>query len=389
MTTTHLAQRTSNLKPSLIRDIAEEGMTMDGVLPLWFGEGTWPSSDHIVTSAQNALNSGAHFYQPNSGNTALRDAVCAYTTSHYGVPCTRDRITVTASGMQGLALTAQALISPGDRVVTLQPAWPNIAEAFRISGAELDFVALEAKNGRWSLDMDRFLAALTSQTKAVLINSPHNPTGWAMPQSDLQVLLEHCRLHGIWIVSDDVYARLYRADTVAPSLVSIATPEDRVISINSFSKAWSMTGWRLGWINAPEELVPVFAMLTEFNIAGPAGFVQAAGVTALSDGERDIDDLKSKLASSYTVMAAALERIDGITFLQPDGAFYCFFRVDGMRDSLSTARYLLRHSKLGVAPGVAFGDAGEGCLRLCYAQPADRIEEAVDRLARGLPQAIQ
>jgi aspartate/methionine/tyrosine aminotransferase len=274
-------------------------------------------------------------------------------------------------------------------VVTLRPAWPNIAETFRIAGAAIHFEGLESQVGHWSLDMDRLLAAVTPDTRAVVLNSPHNPTGWVMPEADMKTLLDHCRKQGTWIVSDDVYARLYRHGQVAPSFRALAEAEDRVISVNSFSKAWSMTGWRLGWIDAPEDLGAPLSMLTEFNMSCTPGFVQAAGAAMLDRGEDAVATFRTRLTEAYALTSERLRTLPGIDFVEPDGAFYCFFKVEGMADSLATAKALLHVAQVGLAPGIAFGEEGEGYLRLCYAQPVEVLEKALARLGEGLTSATR
>ncbi|PCI85213.1 MAG: aspartate/tyrosine/aromatic aminotransferase [Hyphomicrobiales bacterium] len=382
-----LAQRTLTLKPSQIREVAEAGMNIDGIIPLWFGESAWPTPQLGVDAAINALNNADHFYQPNSGKATFRQAICDYQTTLLNKTFSPNRITVTASGMQGLALVAQALITTGDKVLAIEPTWPNVIEAFRISGAEVTTQNLEVKNGKWSLNLDRFLAALTPDIKAVVINSPHNPTGWTMPELDMKAIFDHCQKLGIWIVADDVYARLYKHANTAPSFLKWATDQDRVISINSFSKAWSMTGWRLGWICAPKQLEQTLAMLSEFNIAGPAGFIQQAGATMLAQGEPEIAKLTSRLNAGYAIAETKLKAMQGVDFIEPDGAFYCFFKVDGMTNSLTTAKNLLHITKVGTAPGAAFGPSGQGYLRICYAQPPEILSNALDKLAAGLAKA--
>ena len=392
-----LSPRAGALSASLIREVAEAGMGRADVVPLWFGEGSWPTPEPIVRAGLAAMREGDHFYQPNSGRPALRQAIAVYQSELYATAIEPERVTVTASGMQGLALAAQAIVAPGDRVVTIEPLWPNLAQCFAIAGATVEAVRLHAapdRKGtpRWHLDMDRLLAALGTDARAVLINSPSNPTGWVMGEGDWRALIAHCRRHGIWVVADEVYARLVSPRLAsptgaAPSVLPLAEPDDRVIAVNSFSKAWSMTGWRLGWLVAPPALERPLAMLTEFNIAGPPGFVQAAGLAALGHTDAILAELRTRLADAYAAMAPALRAIEGLEFVEPDGAFYAFVRVPGMMESVAAAKRLLANG-IGVAPGRAFGPAGEGHLRLCYARPADQITLAMEHLARGLRGAL-
>jgi aspartate/methionine/tyrosine aminotransferase len=375
-----ISYRARALEASKIREVAELGMKQDGVLPLWFGEGPWPTNSLIVDAAIAALKSGNHMYQPNNGAMALRQAICAYSNKLLGSRLKPVQVTVTPSGMQGLMLTAEFLVTPGDRVVAVEPGWPNIIGAFKATGADIASVAITPKGGHWALDVEELIAALTPGTKAVVINSPNNPTGWTMSAEEQHLVLEHCRRHCIWIVADDVYSRLYRHGRHAPSFLSIAEPEDQLISVNSFSKCWSMTGWRLGWIVAPAAFEAKLGQLTEFNTSCTAGFVQEAGIAALGDGEEEIASLLSKIQAGYEITTDRLNTFSRVEFIEPDGAFYCFFRVDGLTDSFAAAGEILEQTKVGLAPGVAFGPQGEGYLRLCYAQPADVLEEAFVRL---------
>lgn len=375
-----ISRRAQMLAPSKIRQVAELGMSLDGVIPLWFGEGSWPTSDRINQAAISALQNNDHFYQPNNGRMALRAEIAKYTQRLYNTKTNSARITVTASGMQGLMLTGQALVSSGDKVVLIEPGWPNMAQVCKMLGADIHSISLQSENNRWSLDLDALLAALDNTTKMLVINSPNNPTGWTMSAAEQKIVLDHCRHYGIWIVADDVYARLYQHADVAPSFLAIAEEDDLVISVNSFSKCWSMTGWRLGWIDAPAAMESTFAKLSEFNIACPAGFIQAAGEVALHEGEADIAQLREKLKTAYQTTQSALQSFNRVQFTRPDGAFYCFFKVDGMTDSVVSAQQILQETKVGLAPGLAFGESGEGYLRLCYAQPNDVLLNAFDRL---------
>jgi len=376
----NLSSRARVLQGSKIREVAEYGMKQKDVLPLWFGEGAWPTNPLIVDAAVASLKAGNHKYQPNNGAMNLRQEICRYSNDLLGCSLTSERITVTPSGMQGLMLTAELLATPGDRVVAIEPSWPNIMGCFKALGAKTETLSLKPQDGRWVLDIEALIATLTPDTKAVVINSPNNPTGWTMSAADQKLLLEHCRQYGIWIVADDVYSRLYRHGHNAPSFLSIAEPDDLLISVNSFSKCWSMTGWRLGWIVAPAVCETKLAQLTEFNTSSTPGFVQDAGVVALRDGEDEIADLRDKLATAYEITAHELGKFSRVEFIQPDGAFYSFFRVYGLNDSLAAAMSIIQETKVGLAPGIAFGEDGEGYLRLCYAQPAEVLERAFRRL---------
>ena len=375
-----LSTRARALEASKVREVAEAGMTLGDVIPLWFGEGAWPTDPAIVDTAIRSLQAGEHFYQANNGIISLRDELARYTADLFDQPIAREQVTVTNSGLQALVLTADLLVSPGDRIVATGPVWPNITGAFVGRGADLQVVSVKPRNGRWGLDLDELMDALTPDTKAVIINSPHNPTGWTMQPDHQQQVLDHCRKYGVWIVADDVYARLYRHGPVAPSFLSLSEPEDRLISVNSFSKAWSMTGWRLGWLIHPAPLEEKYGQLTEFNSSCSPAFIQEAGAEAIRNSDSVIATLTEKLQTGYGLTAQKLRNFSRVDFVEPDGAFYVFFKVRGMDDSTAAALDIMKETRVGLAPGVAFGPEGEGYLRLCYARPAEVLEEAFNRL---------
>lgn len=378
--TLDLRKPIADIAPNLIREVAELGFGMKDVIPLWFGEGDRPTAGFIKDAAVRALAENHVYYMPNSGLPDLREAIRAYMEKIYGLRLARERITVTASGMQGIMLIMQALVDPGDEVVILTPAWPNVAGAARVMGGVVREVPLTPRDGAWFLDLQRVFDAFGEKTRAVCVNSPSNPTGWVIDEDAGAALLEFCRKRGIWLICDDVYSRLIYERNRAPLLVGHASDGDRVISINSFSKSWSMTGWRLGWIIAPAALERTLAILNEFNIAGPTSFVQYAGVAALRDGEDDLADQMATLRRCRDIAIERLSSLPGITVGQPEGAFYAFFRVDGMADSLAFAKRILREARVGLAPGRAFGISGEGYLRACFATRPETLSVAMNRL---------
>jgi aspartate/methionine/tyrosine aminotransferase len=288
-------------------------------------------------------------------------------------------------------LATEALVGAGDRVVEVTPLWPNLVEQPKILGASVTCVPLGFGPAGWALDLDRLLDALTPATRAVYINSPNNPTGWTIDRESQRAILDHCREHGIWIVADDAYERLFFAGAPgaavpAPSFLDIAEPDDRILSTNTFSKSWLMTGWRLGWIVAPAALVPDLGVLIEYNTSCAPGFVQRAGVVAVRDGEPVIAHTVERFRAARDFLVARLAAIPGIDVVAPPGAMYLFFRVRGVADSLEFAKRLVVEAKLGLAPGIAFGPEGEGFLRWCFAASEERLAEGAARLERFLTQ---
>lgn len=373
------------LAASRIRDIANAGMHDPDVLAFWFGEPDEVTPAFIRDAATASLSRGETFYSHNLGIPELRDAIADYVSAlHRPIPAAE--VAVTASGMSALMLGVQALVAPGDRVVVVTPLWPNLVEIPKILSADVVEVPLQFGRNGWTLDVDRLLEALTPATCAVMINSPNNPTGSTMDRAAQAAVLAHCTRHGIWIVADDVYERLYYADDApcAPSFLDIGGRDARIVSTNSFSKAWLMTGWRLGWIVAPAPLMPDLGKLIEYNTSCSAVFVQRAGVAALRDGEPTVDATRERLRRARDRLVDALQRLPGVEVAAPGGAMYAFFRIDGVDDSMAFCRRLVEEAKLGLAPGSAFGPQGEGFVRWCFAASDERLDEGVARLSRFL-----
>jgi aspartate/methionine/tyrosine aminotransferase len=370
------------LASSKIRQVANAAMGRAGILPFWFGESDQPTATFVNAEAKASLDRGETFYSQNLGRPYLRTAIADYLSTLHGRGIGEERIAVTGSGLSAIMICLQAILDPGDEVAVVVPIWPNIAEIPAVLGATVRRVPLQVIDGRWELDLDLLLAALTPGTKALIINSPNNPTGWTIGATQLPVILDHCRRHGIWILADEVYERLVfdRSSNSAPSLLDISEPTDRVIAINSFSKAWTMTGWRIGWATVPPTLIPDLEKLIEFNTSCVFEPVQRAALSAITGGEDEVAKLRSHLIATRRHLATALRQIPGIDLPHAGGAMYAFFRIAGYDDSMALAVDLVEKVGLGLAPGCAFGPEGEGWLRWCHATDIARLDEGIARL---------
>jgi aspartate/methionine/tyrosine aminotransferase len=369
------------LQGSWIRVIADANLGRDGVIPLWFGEPDRPTPQFIKDAATQAMADNQVFYAQNRGVPPLRTALSDYMTGLYGKPIGIDRITVTVSGMSAIMLVSELLIDAGDNMIVVGPIWPNCRETVHIMGGEARDALLQPDaTGRWHLDLDALMAACDERTRGIFINSPGNPTGWVMRADEQRVLLDFCRQRGIYIVADEVYLRLAYESDRAPSFLDIAEPDDRLIVVNSFSKNWSMTGWRLGWLTHPAEIGASLSKLNEFNIASPPTFIQHAGVVAIRDGEDFVRETVERYRRNRDLVFQRLAAMPKVTLACPEGAFYAFFALDGMTDSVACARELIETTGVGLAPGVAFGRGGEGWMRLCFAAEPATLSAALDRL---------
>jgi aspartate aminotransferase len=372
--------------PSLVRAVANAAMGREDVLPFWFGESDQPTPAFIREAAIESLRAGETFYAENLGRPYLREALSTYLTHLHHCVIGTDRIAVTASGNSALMVASQLLLAPGDRVVTVTPLWPNAVEIPKIMGGQVTCVSLEVRDGQWALPLEKLLQALTPDTRMLVLNSPNNPTGWTIQRAEQRAILEHCRRHGIWILADDVYERLTYSDGMrsAPSFLTMADDRDRVIVVNSFSKAWTMTGWRVGWMVAPPTVLPDLASLLEYNVSCVSDFSQRAGAIALEQGEPYVVKMRAELAQTKTKLMNALRPLPRLEVPEADGAMYLFLRVAGEDDSLRLATRLIEEVGLGLAPGRAFGPEGEGWLRWCYAAEWKKNESGIERLSRFL-----
>jgi aspartate/methionine/tyrosine aminotransferase len=349
------------------------------VLPLWFGEPDIVTPAFIREAAAQSLMAGETFYNDNLGILPLREAILRYHLRN-GRQVQLDRLCVTASGVNALMLCAQAVLDPGDAVAVLAPVWPNIAAIPAVMGARVERIPQHFAQGVWRLDLEQVLRAIRPSLKLLILNAPANPTGMCLTREELTLVLEACRRTGTWILADEVYERITFSAPRAPSILDIATPEDRVLAVNSFSKSWAMTGWRLGWIVAPPAAIPGLARLSEYNTSCTPVFTQRGGIVALDEGDAFIAEQQARYRELRDLAAAALNAVPGVQCPVPEGAMYSFFRVDGVADSMAVAKRMLVEAKVGIAPGCAFGPEGEGHFRLCFAQQRPTLEQALERL---------
>jgi aspartate/methionine/tyrosine aminotransferase len=375
-----------NLSSSKIREVANEGFANpSAVLPFWFGEPASVTPAFIRDAAKKALDDGDTFYHHNLGIPHLRATLAAYITRLHKIEIDSNRVIVTGSGgVNALMLAMQTILEPHDEVVAIVPLWPNITEIPAILGATVKRIGLELQTvdgkQRWHLNLQTLLAAITPLTKAVLLNSPNNPTGWVATKEDMVTLLDHCRTTGTWIISDEAYERLvFDGSYQAPSMLDICSNNDRVIVCNTFSKSWQMTGWRLGWLVIPSSLEESLSKLVEFNSSCAPGFIQQAAIVAINQGEPIVKSFVDTLIKGQELVCNYLATRKDIEIGYPDGAMYVFFKMKGISDSLKLAKALVRDAGIGLAPGIAFGAEGEGYLRWCIAKPESVLQEGIAR----------
>lgn len=382
MTEPRIRPALHHLQPQGISDISEYGAQFDDVIPMWFGESDLVTPEAPRRALIESLQSGATFYQAQNGLPALRDKIAEYDTRLHAQPIAPDRITVTASGMTALHIALQAIVDAGENIVLVTPIWPNAPAAVQVMGAEPRRVNLEAgSDGRWRLDLDRLFDACDDRTRGIFVNSPNNPTGWMCGREEQQAILDFARSRGIWVLADEVYHRIVYDRETAPSFLDLAGPEDAVMGINSFSKSWAMTGWRLGWLTAPPSVYDTLGLLVQYNNSNSPEFIQAGGIAAIDQCEDFVEKFRSYCAAGREIVNEVLGPVNRIRYAEPEAAFYAFFEVEGETDSMALAKRLVREARVGVAPGMSFGEESEGWLRLCFAQSPDLLRRGLERIA--------
>jgi aspartate/methionine/tyrosine aminotransferase len=378
----------AGLPASRIVTVFQHGAGKPGLIPLWAGEGDLPTPAFIAETAAKSLTGGETFYTLQRGIPALREALARYHQRLSGRAYDPANFFVTGGGMQAIQLAVQMTAGPGDEVIVPTPAWPNFVGAIGVNGATPVTVPMAFTRTGWSLDLDRLFAAVTPRTRLLVINSPANPTGWTASLDELRAILQFARAQGLWILADEIYNRFhFGADgtpSLAPSFQTLITPTDRVLFAQTFSKNWAMTGWRIGWLQAPTALDQVMENLTQYNTSGVATFMQRGAVAALEDGEPFVASMIARAIEGRRLVGAALAPFNSVRYAPPAGAFYAFFGVEGMTDTLQAAFDLIDTQAVGLAPGVAFGGGGEDFFRLCFLRDPTQVEAALQRIGRWL-----
>ncbi|MFT0862369.1 pyridoxal phosphate-dependent aminotransferase [Ancylobacter sp. G4_0304] len=384
----HVRPQALAVPGSGIVEVMNYGRERPGMIPLWAGEGDLPTPSFIAEAATRSLAAGETFYTWQRGIPELRAAIARYMAGLYGIPDDPERYFVTGSGMQAIQLCIAATLSAGDEIIIPSPSWPNAAAAAQVMGANPVFVPFAfSEEAGFSLDLGRLEDAVTPRTRAIFINSPANPTGFVAPLDTLRGVLDIARRHGLWIIADEIYGRFYYEAGeagLAPSFHEVMEPDDRILFVQTFSKNWAMTGWRLGWIEAHPSLGDVIANLIQYSTSGVAPFMQRAGIAAIERGESFVAHQIERARRGRDIVADGLLATGRVTLARPPGAFYLFFGVHGQRDMRALALTLVDEANVGLAPGTAFGPGGESYIRLCFARGEAQLVEATNRLAAWL-----
>ncbi len=369
--------------------VMNRGRNRQGLIPLWVGEGDMPTPDFICDAAKRALSEGETFYTYQRGIPELRQEIAAYMTKIYGdfhgEHFSPERFFVTIGGMHALQIAFRMVAGNGNEVLVPSPAWPNFTASITSSGAQPVQVPMifEERHGapsNWYLDFAALRAAITPNTRAIIINSPSNPTGWTATREDLMSILALAREHGIWIIADEIYGRITYDGARAPSFHDVMEPDDLILFAQTLSKNWAMTGWRVGWLEAPAELGHVIENLVQFTTSGVPVSAQRAAIVALRHGEELFQSQLRRWTYNRNLLCDLFSKTPGVHFSKPHGGLYLFCRFDAEPDTLKLALQLIEEANVGVAPGSTFGLGAENYVRICFARNSDDMKEAARRL---------
>jgi len=375
-----------DLQVENIARMAVRAKSIPDVITLWYGEGDVETPQFIRDAAKASLDAGNTFYVPDMrGLPALTSALSAYQSRLHGCDIPVERSTVTPGGMQAVYLALQLVAGMGTNVVYIEPQWPNIRHAIHVTGAEPRPVRLKEIDGRWTLDLEELFAACDARTRAIAFSTPSNPLGWTASEEELAALIAFSRRTGIWIVSDELYNRLYFNGESAPSILRVAEAEDRALAINGFSKAWAMTGWRIGWLTHPPSVAAPLGAMTQYVNSGTAAFVQAGARAALIDGEDFARETRERCRAGIDIAYRVLGASNRVRLPQkPEGGMYAFFSIEGEDDSSAVCQRLLEEAHVGLAPGWLFGEASLRHMRMCVCRDPAALEEACRRITKLL-----
>lgn len=377
----HFRSVLSGLSPNPGAEMLRYGWTKPGIISLAQGEGSMKTPDFIAEATYKALQDGKTFYAPVLGVQELRQEISNYYGQVFNMNMPTSRIFVTSSGTTAMHLALTSILDEGDEVVAVTPIWKNLLGAIELTQAVTVQVPLEHIDGQgWDLDLEKLFDAVTSKTKAMLIVTPSNPTGWTMKSSDIKKVIEFARERGIWIIADEVYSRIVYDGSRSPSFLDHAQPDDKLFVVNSFSKSYAMTGWRLGWLIGPAESENALRDLALYDNMGPPTYAQYGALAALRHGEPFIAEQLALWKSNLDIVMDRFQSNGRITMARPTATFYAFFKVEGGEDDLGLVRKLIDEANLSLAPGCAFGKCCTGWIRMCFAVSEQKLIDSLNRL---------
>lgn len=380
---TVFSKRIQLIRSSGIRKLFDLARTMSGVISLGIGEPDFDTPQHIREAAKRALDAGYTRYTPNAGFPDLREALSAKVAQVNGLDYTPQEVLVSGGGCTGaLLLALLTLVDPGDEVIISDPCFVVYEAVARIVGATPVFVAVREEED-FRLIPEDVEKSLTTKTKLIILNSPSNPTGGIQYKEDIEGIAEVARKHNLYIVSDEVYETMLYEGMHHQSIAAVKGMRNRTVTVNSFSKTYAMTGWRIGYAVGTREIIDQMIKLQQYTMVHAPAVSQRAALAALNGPQDFIEQMVTIFDERRRFLVPRLNEIEGFRCPMPKGAFYVFPNVEGLgKLSKDMAQILLQSGGVAVVPGSVFGEGGEGYLRLSYAQPLDKLEEACNRIEK-------
>ena len=376
-----LSKTIESIPPSGIRKFFDVVNEIEGAVSLGVGEPDFDTPWHVRDEGIYSLEKGRTFYTSNSGLKELREEICRFVKRKYDCDYTVSETLVTVGGSEAIDIAFRAMLDAGDEVIIPEPCYVSYKPCAVLAGGIPVVIDLKEEN-RFRLTREELLSAITERTKILLLSFPNNPTGAIMEREDLEAIAEVCREKDIFVVSDEIYSELTYGKEPHVSIASLPGMKERTVVINGFSKAFAMTGWRLGYALGPENVIKQMTKIHQFAIMCAPTTSQFAAVEALRNGDDDIKVMRESYDQRRKYLLNAFEDM-GLPCFEPEGAFYMFPSIKRFNMSSDEfAERLLKAEKLAVVPGTAFGDNGEGFLRISYAYSIDSLKEAMGRLKR-------
>ncbi len=374
-----LSKTVQEIKPSGIRKFFDIVSEMPHAISLGVGEPDFDTPWHIREEGIYSLEKGKTFYTSNSGLMELREEIQKWYARKYDVHYdAKKEILLTVGGSEGIDVALRAMLDPGDEVIVPQPCYVSYVPCVELAGGVPVTIDLKNEN-EFRLTLDELKAAITEKTKILVLPYPGNPTGAIMTREDLIPIAEICKEHDIYVISDEIYSELTYTDEGHCSIASLPGMKERTIVINGFSKAYAMTGWRLGYAMAPQVIAEQMTKIHQFAIMCAPTTSQYAAIAALRDGDKDVERMRESYDQRRHFLLRTFEEM-GLPCFEPRGAFYVFPCIKEFGISSDEfATQLLKTKELAVVPGTAFGDCGEGFLRISYAYSIDELREAMER----------
>lgn len=385
-----LSKRIDRLIPSGIRKVNERALEMERngetVLHFEIGRPDFVTPDYIVRACIESLEAGDVFYTSNFGYAELRKEVAAYLNRHCRVPYAEEEILITVGLAEAVFDVLTILLEDGDEVLVPDPGWINYSNVTKLLGAEpVNYSLLEERE--YQPDLSEIREKITERTKAIILITPNNPTGSVISRENLEGIAKLAVEKNLIVISDEIYERLLYNGETHISIAAFPEMKERTVTLNGFSKAYSMTGWRIGYAAAPKEVISALNKVHQHNTTSAASFVQKAAITALRNEGNEVREMVKEYQRRRDYVVAAIENTDGISCVCPKGAFYIFINIKALGfSSGEVSQYLLEEEKIALVPGDVFGKNGEGYLRMSFANSYENLEEGCRRLAEGIQQ---